>query len=200
MLEGLRSRWTIPAAGHEAFNDLHTDLEQPLRSVDPPERRAVDELHDEVIRPDVVELADVGIVQGGDRPGFAFEPLGKLRPADLDGDDPIEAGVFGPVHIAHATRSDSGQNLVRSEASAGGQRHVRGSVGIISAAAAARASRCYTSPIREAQRMKAVVRIAVATLLAIWFLWYCSPTVAKQVSPKGWTTKTSCYESIVSCR
>ena len=42
------------------------------------QRGARDELHDEVVGPDVVERADTWMVQGGNRPRFALESLAEF--------------------------------------------------------------------------------------------------------------------------
>ena len=70
---------------------MERPAEQPLG-----QRLAVDKLHDEevdvVVRADVVEVADVRMVEGGDRAGFALEALasflvaGQLFRQDFDGD------------------------------------------------------------------------------------------------------------------
>ena len=55
---------------------------------------------------DVVERAYVGVVQSGDRFGFAFEALpgfslvGQILGKYLDRDRAIEARVIGPVDLA----------------------------------------------------------------------------------------------------
>ena len=53
-------------------------IEQVLEGCRGLDGRALDEFHDEVIRPDVVELADVRMVQRGDGPGFTLEAFGQL--------------------------------------------------------------------------------------------------------------------------
>src|SRR5262245_32044727 len=56
---------------------------------------------DAVALSDVVKRADVRMRERGDGPGFAIEPLSKLRVVrnvcwqDLDGNSPIEASVCG---------------------------------------------------------------------------------------------------------
>ena len=97
------------------------------------ERLALDVLHDEVahavLLADVVERADVGVVQAGDRLPLAHEPalevvvgrhvLGK----DLDGDGAVEAGVARPVYLTHPAHAKRGLDLVWSERSAWRQGH-----------------------------------------------------------------------------
>jgi len=71
------------------------------------------------------------MVQGGEHLRLALEPgepvlieregLGE----DLQRDVATELGVARPIHIAHAAGVDFGGNLVRAEARAGRDRHVK---------------------------------------------------------------------------
>jgi hypothetical protein len=87
------------------------------------ERIALEELHDDerlLLRgfADVINRADVGMVQRGDRPGFALKTLacqvgaGEPRRQHLDGDLAVEAGVAGAVDLAHPTFAKLGKDLV----------------------------------------------------------------------------------------
>ena len=82
--------------------------------------------------PDVVERADVRMIERGDALRFALEArpeLGIGREGGrqhLDGDGALEAGVAGLVDLAHAAGADGADDLVRSEARAGGQGHGEG--------------------------------------------------------------------------
>ncbi len=80
-------------------------LLQPLR-----QRLAIEILHDQEVRltflANVVEGADVRVVQGSNRSGFALEPLlqigviGDMLGQHLDGDGAVQAGVAGFVDLA----------------------------------------------------------------------------------------------------
>ena len=82
------------------------------------QRFALEELHDQegdaVLFAEVVQDADVRVVQRPDDAGFAIEALAQLRVGrelrgqDLDRDLTIEAGVDGAVHMAHASGGDGG--------------------------------------------------------------------------------------------
>ncbi len=48
-------------------------------------RCAVDVLHDEAVRANVVARTDVGMIQRRDGAGFAFEAVGELATNDFDG-------------------------------------------------------------------------------------------------------------------
>jgi hypothetical protein len=75
------------------------------------QRRAVDVLEHEIARPDVVQLADVRMVQGRNRTRFVFESTQAIRVMDqrggenLDGDCAIKPRVAGFVDLAHSARA-----------------------------------------------------------------------------------------------
>ncbi len=79
------------------------------------DRTAVNKLHHDVVRADVINLADVGMVQRRNRSRFAFKTLGELCSTDLDCNQTIQACIFCPVHFAHAARTNSGFYSVWSE-------------------------------------------------------------------------------------
>ena len=86
------------------------------------EGRAVEEFHDEEsaagVLADVVDGADVGVVQGRCGLGFAAETLERLAVLrkvlgqKLQGDEAAKAGVFGLVDHAHATAAEFFENPV----------------------------------------------------------------------------------------
>ena len=58
--------------------------------------------------------------------GFAGEAHLQVRVSggqDLDGDHAVEAGVARSINLAHATRTEGGEDFVRTEASAGREGH-----------------------------------------------------------------------------
>ena len=78
-----------------------------------------------VVRADVVEVADVRMVEGGDRAGFALEALapllvaGQLFRQDFDGNQAIEPGVARLIDLAHAAGADQPDDFVGAEARTG---------------------------------------------------------------------------------
>jgi len=76
---------------------------------------------------DIVDAADVGVVQGRNGASLALEAgtqigiASDLTRQDLDGNRSIEACVAGSVNLAHAAGSEGGDNLIRAEAGAGGE-------------------------------------------------------------------------------
>ena len=92
------------------------------------ERCTFDELHHQVVRSDIVELADVGVVEGGNGSGFVFESFVNWAWETLIATIAIEAGIAGFVDFAHAARADGRENRVGAEFVAGREeRHVKGS-------------------------------------------------------------------------
>jgi hypothetical protein len=76
-------------------------------------------LHDEevdgVFAADVVEGADVGMVEAGDGSCFAFEALGEAALAYLDGNGSVQPSVAGFVDFAHAACAERGDDFVRPQ-------------------------------------------------------------------------------------
>jgi hypothetical protein len=90
-----------------------------------------DEEVDAALGADVVEHADVGVLEGGDGAGLPLEACpadrvrGEVRGEDLEGDGAAEAGVAGLLNLAHAPGPEKAEDLVRPEASARLERHGR---------------------------------------------------------------------------
>ena len=63
------------------------------------------------------------MIQRGHGAGFALEAFGELLLRNFDGDFAIEARVARAIHFAHAPGAERRQDLIRSQAIAGGQGH-----------------------------------------------------------------------------
>ena len=115
----------------ERVGDLDRDLQRLVERQRPflearGQRLALEMRHDEVVRAidaaDVVDAADVGMVQGRDGASLALEAgpqigiASDLTRQDLDRDCPIEARVAGFVDLTHAAQPDLGSDFVRAEA------------------------------------------------------------------------------------
>jgi hypothetical protein len=68
--------------------------------------------HYEVIRSDVVDLANVRMIQRGDGPCFLLESRAMATFEVLHRDDAIQAGVTSLPNLAHASRAEIRNNLV----------------------------------------------------------------------------------------
>ena len=70
-------------------------------------------------------MADVGVVERGDRAGFAGEALGELRVGNFDRDIAIQPGIMRAIHLAHAALADGRKDFVGAEFVADRKRHTR---------------------------------------------------------------------------
>ncbi len=90
-----------------SFFERDWTLRDPVR-----QRWTLDELHHEIIRADIVERADIGVIQCGDGAGFPFEALAELRGRNLDGDIAPQPGITGLPHFAHAASANGGDDFI----------------------------------------------------------------------------------------
>ena len=100
------------------------------------QRLALEQLHDEerraVVFANVVQRADVGVGQLGDRARLAIEPFAELRirgecsGQDLDGDGPLESRISGFLDFTHTAGPEWRDDFIRAEAGANGQGHEAG--------------------------------------------------------------------------
>jgi hypothetical protein len=100
------------------------------------ERLSLEILHheevDAVVAANVVEHANMAVVQAGNGARFALEsrPLvGGQREVGgehLDRDGAIEAYIARPIHFSHATGTDRGHDFVRTDPGARGEGHMAG--------------------------------------------------------------------------
>ena len=149
MLPGLMSRWVMTRAvrlvqrardlnryrhGLLERQSLAWSLQSRARRQPLGQRFALEVLHhqeiDAVLTPDVVERADMRMVQRRDGARFAIESLAQIRirsnvrGQDFDGDCTFEARVARFVDLAHAASAQRGNDFVRPEANTGRERHV----------------------------------------------------------------------------
>ena len=107
--------------GGERVGDLGGEVEQSPERIDRRDRRSCYMLHDEIVRSDVIELANVGMIERGDRSRLAFEPPLKFLVRQLDGDRPVQSGIPGFVDLSHPALADEGDDFVGAESGAGGK-------------------------------------------------------------------------------
>jgi RNA polymerase sigma factor (sigma-70 family) len=100
--EGLRN---LPRyADRFAYSDR--TLPKPLRHC-----QSFHQFHHQVIGTDIIELADIRMIQRRNGPGFTLEMIGELPPAKLDGHVTANAGVVRFPDFSHATRHSEAINL-----------------------------------------------------------------------------------------
>jgi hypothetical protein len=112
----------------QSIQNLRCAFDGPFQRHRSFERISLDELHHQIVRSDVVKLADMGMVQGRYRPGLMIEAFGELFLGDLDRDNAAQPCVPGAVHVSHATRPDVGDDFIRAESVAGNELHIPESV------------------------------------------------------------------------
>src|SRR3954469_23996977 len=100
----------------QCIRDLGSQLKGLLNAQSPPleSRRqsyALDQFHDQVIRADVMQGADIGVVQGRDSARLFFEAAGPFF-QDLDRDRSAQASVGGAKYLPHAAFPEQRSDLV----------------------------------------------------------------------------------------
>jgi hypothetical protein len=78
------------------------------------ERRSFDQFHDQIIGTDVVERADIGMIQRRDSAGLTLEPVAELLRRKLDGHFAPEPSVGSTVDFAHSSSAESPRDSVRT--------------------------------------------------------------------------------------
>src|SRR5688500_2404119 len=99
----------------ESLENLTCISECLLHGHRTPERFALDILHDQVIRPDIVQRCNVWMIERRRRSRLPFEPIRELIFRLFYSDNAIETGVTGFENLSHAAGSDRLQYLIRSK-------------------------------------------------------------------------------------
>ena len=120
--------------GCERLGDLPGNAQQLLHRQRPlaqtgGERLAFHVLHDQVcgaiLLADVVQAANVRMIQGGRGASFAFEAvaevvlLGQLPPHQLDGHGAAQSCIAGTIDFSHSAGAESRLDFVRAQPHAG---------------------------------------------------------------------------------
>ena len=107
----------------KSIGHLRGNVKQLAWRVDGCDRCPVHQFHDQIVRSDVIELADIGVVERGDCAGFVLEPFAERLLRDLDGDGATEARIASLVHFAHPADTEQCHDLVGTKTFAGMQGH-----------------------------------------------------------------------------
>jgi hypothetical protein len=110
----------------EAIAHLHGHIEQLARRIDRRDRRAFDELHDQVVQADIVKRADARMIQGGNRARLPRKAFTEFLVRGLDRDGAVEPRVARFVHLSHAARPKRREDFVGPEVCACRQGHRKG--------------------------------------------------------------------------
>jgi hypothetical protein len=90
------------------------------------ERFPLEILEDEVVGSDVVDLANVWMVDRGDGARFALKPAHIVGDQPLDRDRAIQASIVRLIDLSHPSRADQRLDGVRAESGPWSQEHVVG--------------------------------------------------------------------------
>jgi hypothetical protein len=132
----------------QRVGDLQAQPNGRRRRVGSAQLAPVDELQHEIVRADVVDLADVRMVHGRDRARLLLKALLPVRIAgqrggqDFDGNVALQARIARAIDVAHPAGTERGDDFVRSETSAGREVHAP----------------CYRGPRLERRGAVAVAR------------------------------------------
>lgn len=107
--------------GFERGGDLFRDPQRLVDRQRSPDGGAFDVFHDQAVRTDVVQRADVGVIERRDCAGLVLEALRELLVGRLDGADPIQPGVTGFPDLAHVAAANRRGDLVGPERVAGAE-------------------------------------------------------------------------------
>ena len=128
------------------------------------ERLALEQFHDEealvVVASNVVERADVRVIERGNRARLAVEARFGLRIADVGGrrnlvrDVAVEARVFRAIHLAHSAFAQFGHDLIRTEGLADHRRGLGWRRDLAIAATEGRVQRRRGRPRQSARRFR----------------------------------------------
>jgi len=79
------------------------------------QRVALHQFHHEIVRTNVVNRADVRVVEVGNGPDFPLKSVAEFVIRDLDGDSAAQARVARPVYLSHTAIGKMRFDLVGSE-------------------------------------------------------------------------------------
>ena len=78
-------------------------------------RRPVNVLNDQIIRSDIINLANIGMIQRGNGFRFALETLAELRGGNFDRDEATQTRISGAIHFTHSTSANKRKDFIRAE-------------------------------------------------------------------------------------
>src|SRR5262245_39478991 len=107
----------------ECLRDLTCIVQHRLERERPLRRSALHQLHDEIVRPNIVKAADVRMIQRSYRSRFAIKAIGELFGGYLDCDLAPEPGIERAVNLAHTACTNERDDLVRPQTCSRTERH-----------------------------------------------------------------------------
>jgi hypothetical protein len=112
----------------ESFKNLPGDVEPPVIRQPLPEPVAegfaFNQLRYQVAGADVVESANIRMIQGRDGASLALDAVCEMLGGNLDRHIAVQAGVARLVHLTHAAGADQLQDFIRADPRSTGKRHL----------------------------------------------------------------------------
>ena len=72
----------------------------------------LNQFHRQIVRPDVVQVTDVRVVQGRDHSRLTFESLTEMARRHFDGNIATHTWIVRAVHFAHSADADQLNDFV----------------------------------------------------------------------------------------
>jgi len=110
-------------SGAERIANLHGVAQRLLEREWTAELSPLDKFHDQVAGADIVDLADVRMIQGGDGFGFALKARRELGGGDFYSHVAIQPRIMRAIHLAHPARAERRDDFIGPESCAGGEWH-----------------------------------------------------------------------------
>ena len=138
----------------ECRHDLHGQAYHFLDAERTVQRSALHVLEHQIAGADIVDLANVRMIQRRNRPGLLLEAAdairvgGKRLGEDLDRHVTTKTRVARTIHFAHAAGADQRDDFIRADLRAQCEWHVRGGQ-IISAPRTRTRALCYSVIVAE---------------------------------------------------
>ena len=82
------------------------------------ESRPLDQFHHKVVRTDIIDVTDVGMIERGDSSDFALEPIVETIGRELDGDLATHAPVACAIDFTHTAGAERCDDFIRAEPTA----------------------------------------------------------------------------------
>jgi hypothetical protein len=111
--------------GFDAVNQLLDDGQRVIEVHGTAQQRcsqilSLDILHDQIVRPNVVQMADIRVVESHNRAGFAGEALCECALDTLIATS-RSSRIVGAINLAHPARANGRKDFVRSKTSPSGR-------------------------------------------------------------------------------
>src|SRR5215469_17704073 len=90
-----------------------------------PQWRSLNVFHHQIVRADVVQSADVRMIERRNSARFALESFTVRRTEDLDCDGSVQTSVSGFPDFSHPARTDGGKDLIGTKLVADSECHTR---------------------------------------------------------------------------